>query len=108
LTPAQVTGPAPGTVARISNAQSGSLNWTAPRAPAAGAAPSGFQSLVPARRIDSSASAPLVPLTSVKLDAPASAGDAETVRRRSASLFMRWDIYPSALVGNGNFAVEPL
>src|SRR5258708_2216053 len=41
----------------MSNAQSGSLNLTAPRAPAAGAAPSGFQSFVPARRIETSLSA---------------------------------------------------
>ena len=39
-----------------------------------GRAPSGFQSLVPARRIDSSAKRRPVPLTRVKLDAPANAG----------------------------------
>ena len=36
LTPAQVTGPDPATVARRSNAQSGSLNGTEPRAPGDG------------------------------------------------------------------------
>jgi hypothetical protein len=44
LTPVQVTGPAPGTVARMSNAQSGSLNVIGERAPAAGAVPSAFHS----------------------------------------------------------------
>jgi hypothetical protein len=39
-------------------------------APADGEAPSGFQSFVPARRIESCPSAPDVPFTNVKLDAP--------------------------------------
>jgi hypothetical protein len=99
LTPAQVTGPAPATVARMSNAQSGSLKEIGPRAPAEGAAPSGFQSLVPARRIDSSDIAEPVPLTRVKLDAPASSGVGETARASAArlgrTLFMAPDIHPS-------------
>ena len=53
MIPPQVTGPDPATVAWMSNAQSGSVNWTCPRAPGAGAVPSGFHSLVPVRRIDS-------------------------------------------------------
>ena len=53
LTPDQTALPPPASDAWISNAQSGSLNWTAPRAPAAGAAPSGCQLSVPNRRIDS-------------------------------------------------------
>jgi hypothetical protein len=85
-------------VARMSNAQSGSLNGIEPRAPAAGAAPSAFHSVVPDRRIDSCASAPLVPLTKVKLDAPAKAGEADaSMRPKIAILVMRWSIDSSAL-----------
>jgi hypothetical protein len=40
----------------------------------------------------------------VNPDAPAKAGEAEAMRMSAASLFMRWSIYPSALVGNGNLA----
>jgi hypothetical protein len=50
----------------MSKAQSGSLNRTAPLAPAPGDEPSGFQSFVPARVIETSPSAPDVPLTRVK------------------------------------------
>jgi hypothetical protein len=40
-------------------------------------------------------------LTSVKLDAPASAGEEVASKAAMiASLFMRWTIYPSTLVGN--------
>jgi hypothetical protein len=82
----------------MSKAQSGSLNVIELRPPAEGAVPSGFQSCVPARRIDSCASEPPVPLTSMKLDAPpAIAGAAEAARTaKSASLFMRPSINPSA------------
>ena len=80
----------PPTVALISNAQSGSLNLIAAPAPAAGAVPSGFQSLVPARRIDRSPSAPPVPLTRLKPDAPAARAGAAVARSkaRQASLVM--------------------
>ena len=54
MTPAQVTGPDPATVALISNAQSGSLNRIDDRAPAEGAGPSGFQAWVPARLLEGS------------------------------------------------------
>jgi hypothetical protein len=57
-------------VARMSNAQSGSLNVIEARAPALGGVPSGFQSLVPERRIDSADKAAPVPLTRLKLVAP--------------------------------------
>jgi hypothetical protein len=77
-------------VARISNAQSGSLKAIALRAPADGGVPSGFQSCVPARRIDSSARAAPVPLTKVKFDAPpAIAGEAIAASAaRTTSLFI--------------------
>jgi len=98
LIPAQVTGPAPGTVARISNAQSGSVKVSDVRAPGDGAVPSGFQSAVPARRIESCDSAAPVPLTKVKLDAPAaSEGVAQaTSSVAKTTLFMRLSINPSA------------
>ena len=59
-----------------------------------GAAPSGFQSLVPTRRIDRSASPPAVPLTRSKLDAPAKAGDAAAAARSTprTMVFMRLTI----------------
>ena len=67
------------TVARMSNAQSGSLNLIAPRAPADGAVPSGFQSLVPARRIDRSASAAASAVDQGEIGrARATAGEAAT------------------------------
>ena len=66
--------------------------------PIVGAGPSGFQSCVPARRIDSSARVASVPLTSMKLDAPAaSAGDADAANAaRITSRFMRPSINPGA------------
>jgi hypothetical protein len=82
----------------MSNAQSGSLNRNALRAPAEGALPSGFQSWVPARRIDSSASDAPVPLTSMKLDAPAAkAGDADAAKTARITIrLMRPSINPRA------------
>jgi len=82
----------------MSNAQSGSLNFIALRAPAEGAAPRGFQSCVPARRMESSASPVPVPLTMVKFEAPpASAGDAEaSSAAAAASRNMRASINPRA------------
>jgi hypothetical protein len=90
----------------MSNAQSGSLNLIAVRAPAEGAVPSGFQSCVPARRIDNSASAAPVPLTSAKLDAPAAkAGEADAASKaRLMSRFMRASINPRARSENGKNA----
>jgi hypothetical protein len=93
-------------VARMSNAQSGSLKLIGLRPPADGAAPSGFQSSVPARRIDSCASAPPVPLTRTKFDAPAANDGAADVARmaRIATLFMRPDYKPERMKEKSVFA----
>jgi hypothetical protein len=82
----------------MSNAQSGSLNFSDVRPPADGACPSGFHSEEPARVIDRSASGTLVPLTSMKSDAPpAIAGEAANVEIvKTQSRFMRPDINPDA------------
>src|SRR4051812_37813867 len=82
----------------MSNAQSGSLNWTELLAPADAAAPSGFQSLAPARRIDILPSAPDVPLTRVKLPAPgpANAGAADNSSNANPIFLMRPGIHPNA------------
>jgi hypothetical protein len=83
----------------MSNAQSGSLNFIELRAPADGAVPSGFQSAVPARRIESCARLAPVPFTKVKSEAPpAIAGEARNAKAAmAASLFiMRPDINPDA------------
>jgi len=74
------------------------LNVIILRAPADGAVPSGLHSLVPERRIESSASVAPVPLTSVKLEAPAASPSPESSAKaaNSTSLFMRPSISPSA------------
>jgi hypothetical protein len=73
LTPDHWAVPPLAVVAFKSNAQSGSLKLTLLAAPALAEADSGFQSAVPVRLIAMADKAASVPLTKVKLEAPASA-----------------------------------
>jgi hypothetical protein len=87
----------------MSKAQSGSLKVIDVRAPALGACPSDFHSVVPERRMDSSSSPAPVPLTSVKFEAPAIAGAlAVSSNARKRPCFMRGDIHPRMKRRNRN------
>lgn len=74
MTPDHWAEPPPAILARMSNAQSGSLKLIALLAPGAGAADKARQSAVPVRRIESAEMPAPVSLTTVKLPASAKAG----------------------------------
>lgn len=85
MTPLHTAVAPPANDARKSNAQSGLLKATPALAPEAGAADRACQLPVPVRRIDNEAMLTPVPLTTVKLPAPAKTGADDRDKASAAS-----------------------